>query len=121
MKASALRGIFPAIPTPVKADDSVDVAATKTLIGYLLKNGIDGLVPLGGTGEYGALARDERVRMMAACAEAVAGKVPVIPGVLDPGFHDALQAGKAFAAAGAAALMVVTPYYTNPTQAGVRD
>ena len=121
MNASNLRGIFPAIPTPVKADDSVDIAATKALIGYLLKSGIDGLVPLGGTGEYGALAREERVRMAAACVEAVGGKVPVVPGVLDPGFHDALQAGKAFADVGADALMVVTPYYTNPTQAGIRD
>ncbi len=121
MDASRLRGIFPAIPTPVRADDSVDAQATQALIGYLLKNGIDGLVPLGGTGEYGALAREERSRMAGICVEAVAGRVPVVPGVLDPGYHDALQAGKAFAAAGADALMVVTPYYTNPTQAGIRD
>jgi 4-hydroxy-tetrahydrodipicolinate synthase len=44
--------------------------------------------------------------------------VPVIAGVLDPGFHDALAAGRSFADAGAAALMVVTPYYTTPTQQG---
>lgn len=121
MNASGLRGIFPAIPTPVKADDTIDVQATQALMAYLLKHGIDGVVPLGGTGEYGALARDERVRMVGACVEATAGRVPVIPGVLDPGLHDALQAGKAFAGAGADALMVVTPYYTNPTQAGIRD
>lgn len=47
--------------------------------------------------------------------------MPVIAGILDPGFHDALQAGKSFAAAGVDALMVVTPYYTNPTQQGIRD
>lgn len=119
--ASHLRGVFPAIPTPVNADDTINVPATKALIAYLLKQGIDGLVPLGGTGEYGALAREERVKMAGLCAEAVAGKAPVIPGVLDPGFHDAMQMGKAFAGAGVDALMVVTPYYTNPTQAGIRD
>ncbi|WP_088282320.1 4-hydroxy-tetrahydrodipicolinate synthase [Ideonella sp. A 288] len=121
MNASRLRGIFPAIPTPVQADDTIDVPATRTLVTHLVQRGVDGLVPLGGTGEYGALAREERVRMAGICVETVAGRVPVVPGVLDPGFHDALQAGKAFAGAGADALMVVTPYYTNPTQLGVRD
>ena len=121
MDSTRLRGIFPAIPTPVHADDSIDVSATRALLAHLLAHGIDGVVPLGGTGEYGALAREQRVRMAATVAEAVAGRVPVVPGVLDPGFHDALQAGQAFADVGADALMVVTPYYTNPTQAGVRD
>jgi 4-hydroxy-tetrahydrodipicolinate synthase len=121
MNASRLRGVFPAIPTPVNADDTIDVVSTRALMVYLLEQGVDGVVPLGGTGEYGALAREERVRMAGACVEAAAGKVPVMPGVLDPGFHDAMQAGKAFADAGADALMVVTPYYTNPTQAGLRD
>jgi 4-hydroxy-tetrahydrodipicolinate synthase len=116
-----LSGILPAIPTPVRADDTIDTAATRQLIGYLLERGIDGLVPLGGTGEYGSLSREERLKMLQVCVETVGGRVPVIPGVLDPGFADALSAGKAFAAAGADALMVLTPYYTNPTPAGVRD
>jgi len=121
MDATRLRGILPAIPTPVKADDAIDVAATKILIAYLLERGVNGIVPLGGTGEYGSLSRAERVRMARLCVECVDGKVPVIPGVLDPGYHDAMQAGQAFAEAGVDALMVVTPYYTNPTTAGVRD
>jgi len=121
MDASRLRGILPAIPTPVNADDTINISAAKALLAYLLKQGIDGLVPLGGTGEYGALSRAERVKMAQLCVETVAGKVPVIPGVLDPGFHDALQAGQAFADVGADALLVLTPYYTTPTQAGIRD
>jgi len=121
MDASRLRGVLPAIPTPVNADDTIDAEATRALLAYLLKQGVDGIVPLGGTGEYGALARGERVRMARLCVQAVGGKLPVIPGVLDPGFHDALQAGRAFADVGVDALMVLTPYYTTPTQAGVRD
>lgn len=121
LTAAQLRGIFPALPTPVRADDSVDAQATRALMRYLLPQGIAGVVPIGGTGEYGALPRDERVRMTALCAQEADGRVPVIPGVLDPGFHDALAAGKAFAAAGASALMVLTPYYTTPTQRGIRD
>ncbi|MGR4871223.1 4-hydroxy-tetrahydrodipicolinate synthase [Variovorax sp. LARHSF232] len=119
--ASKLRGIIPAIPTPVNADDTINVPATKALLAYLLAQGIDGVLPLGGTGEYGALSRAERTKMVRLTVDAVASKVPVIPGVLDPGFHDAMDAGKAFADAGADALLVLTPYYTNPTQAGIRD
>ena len=121
LTADRLRGIFPAIPTPVHGDDRIDTRAAQALVRRLVDHGVAGIVPLGGTGEYGALAREERVRMAAACVEAAAGRVPVVPGVLDPGLHDALQAGRAFADAGASALMVVTPYYTNPTQAGLRE
>jgi 4-hydroxy-tetrahydrodipicolinate synthase len=121
LTAAQLRGIFPALPTPVRADDTIDTDATRALMRHLLPQGISGVVPIGGTGEYGALAREERVRMTALCVEEAKGRIPVIPGVLDPGFHDAFAAGKAFADAGADALMVLTPYYTTPTQAGIRD
>ncbi|MCX4161527.1 MULTISPECIES: 4-hydroxy-tetrahydrodipicolinate synthase [Paraburkholderia] len=121
LSAQQLQGVLPAIPTPVHADDTIDADAARALIHYLLKQGVDGIVPLGGTGEYGALARTERVRMAELTARECAGKVPVIAGVLDPGYHDALQAGREFAAAGADALLVLTPYYTNPTQQGIRD
>jgi 4-hydroxy-tetrahydrodipicolinate synthase len=121
LAASELRGILPAIPTPVTADDTINVPATRALIAYLLEQGVDGLVPLGGTGEYGALGRSQRIRMARLTVEAADSRVPVIAGVLDPGFHDALQAGQAFADVGVDALMVLTPYYTTPTQAGLRD
>ncbi|MBR8336427.1 4-hydroxy-tetrahydrodipicolinate synthase [Burkholderia ambifaria] len=121
LSAQQLRGVFPAIPTPVNADDSINVDAARALMRYLLEHGVDGVVPLGGTGEYGALPRVERIRMAEIAVKEAAGRIPVIPGVLDPGFHDALQAGKEFAAAGADGLLVLTPYYTNPTQAGIRD
>jgi len=120
LAASQLRGIIPALPTPVRGD-IVDAGAVSALFDWLLRQGIDGVLPLGGTGEYGALARAERIRMVELCAKAMAGKGPVIAGVLDTGYHDALQAAREFAAAGADAVLVLTPYYTNPTQAGVRD
>jgi 4-hydroxy-tetrahydrodipicolinate synthase len=119
--AANLRGIFPAIPTPVTADDRIDERAARAIMAHLLRSRVDGVVPLGGTGEYGALPHEERVRMAALCVEAAQGFIPVIPGVLDPGYHDAISAGKAFADAGADALMVLTPYYTTPTQRGIRD
>ncbi|AOB25691.1 MULTISPECIES: 4-hydroxy-tetrahydrodipicolinate synthase [Bordetella] len=119
--ATSLRGILTALPTPVDAQGAVDARAARLLVEYQLRHGINGLVPIGGTGEYGSLARAERCRMVEATAQAAQGKVPVIAGVLDTGYFDALQSGRELAAAGADALMVVTPYYTNPTQAGLLD
>lgn len=121
LTANRLRGLFPATPTPVKADDTIDAGAVASLFAWLNKQGIDGVVPLGGTGEYGALARSERIKMAGLSVKAMVGKGPVIAGVLDTGFHDALQAGKEFAAEGVDGLLVLTPYYTNPTQLGIRD
>ncbi|KJC61497.1 ABC transporter permease [Bradyrhizobium sp. LTSPM299] len=121
LNSTRLRGVFPAIPTPVGADDTIDAGAVSALFAWLLKQGIDGVVPLGGTGEYGALSRRERIRMASLSVAAMAGKGPVIAGVLDTGFHDALQATKEFAAEGVDGVLVLTPYYTNPTQAGIRD
>jgi 4-hydroxy-tetrahydrodipicolinate synthase len=121
LTSQSLHGILPAIPTPVHPDDTINVEATRALLGYLLAQGIDGVLPLGGTGEYGALSREQRVRMVEVTAREAAGRVPVIAGVLDPGYHDAIKAAKDFAAAGADGLLVLTPYYTNPTQAGIRD
>src|ERR1700692_1587991 len=97
LSAQQLRGVLPAIPTPVNPDDTINADAARALMRYLLKQGIDGVVPLGGTGEYGALSRAERIRMAGLSVKAMAGKGPVISGVLDTGFHDALQAGREFA------------------------
>lgn len=121
LSVASLKGVMPAIPTPVHADDSINVPAAQALIRFLLKQGINGILPLGGTGEYGALSRAERVRMTEVTAAEIKGAVPVIAGVLDPGYHDAISAGRELAAAGADGLLVLTPYYTNPTQAGIRD
>lgn len=124
MNASRLQGIFTALPTPVHADASLHVEAADGLVAYQVRRKVSGLVPVGGTGEYGALPRRTRIQMVERCAQGVArhgGAMPVIAGILDTGYYDALAAGQEFAAAGADALMVVTPYYTNPTQAGIRD
>ena len=121
LTSAGLEGIFPAIPTPTTVGDVVDRRAVHALVECLLLGGVNGIVPLGGTGEFPSLSHEQRVRMVACCAEAADGRIPVIPGVLHPGFHDALASGTAFAEAGADALLLLTPYYTTPTQQGIRD
>ncbi|RDU96221.1 4-hydroxy-tetrahydrodipicolinate synthase [Trinickia dinghuensis] len=118
---SQYKGIFTAVPTPFDGNGRFVGEPLKRQIKHLLEAGVHGIVPLGGTGEYTAIAADERRKVVAAAIEAVNGKVPVIPGIISPGIGDALDNARAFTAEGAKALMVVTPYYYRPTQQGILD
>lgn len=117
---SALEGVYAALVTPVDGDGEVDRGAVHRLVGFLLGSGISGLVPVGGTGEYTALSPAARLAMVEATVEAAAGRVPVVAGVLSPGFSEAAAAGRDFRAAGADGLLLITPYYATPTQDGIR-
>lgn len=114
-----LSGLLPACPTPVFADGSCDVAGMMALIGYMIEHGVNGVVPLGGTGEFTALSQRTRIQAVEASVEAAAGKIPVVAGVLSPGFGDAVDVGRDFKAAGADAVMVIVPYYARNDQIGV--
>lgn len=116
-----LRGVMPAFPTPTTPDREVDEAALRRLVRFLLDNGVSGLVPMGGTGEYTALSPAARTRAVAVTAEAAAGAVPVIAGVLSPGYAEAVAAGRDFVRAGADALLLLAPFYVRAPQAGIRD
>ncbi len=116
-----LEGILPAFPTPTRDDGTVDEAALRRLLQYLLDGGAAGLVPVGGTGEFTALSPEARTQVVAVTAEAADGRVPVVAGVVSPGWAEAVQAGRDFKAAGADAILLITPFYVTPTQAGIRD
>jgi len=120
LSPSDLTGVFPAMVTPFTADGTIDRPAVKTLVEHLLAGGASGLVPIGGTGEYTALTPAERKEMVAVTVEAAAGRVPVVAGVLSPGYGEAKLAGDDMKAAGADAVMLLTPFYALGTQEGVR-
>ena len=113
------RGLIPAFPTPLKSDGSVDETGLERIVAYQIEKGASGLVPLGGTGEATALTAAARKRVMDITVSAVAKRVPVIAGVLDPGFGGALDTGLLYREAGADGLMVIPPYYTRTDQEGV--
>ena len=116
-----ISGIVTATPTPLGGDGKVDGRSVAELARHLVASGAAGIAPIGGTGEYTALTAAQRDEMVARTAEAVNGAVPVIAGLLAPGLGDTVQAGRGALAAGASALMVVTPYYSRPTQDGILD
>lgn len=115
----SLRGLVPACPTPLLSSGECDRAGMKDLVDYMIEHGVNGVVPLGGTGEFTALRHDVRIQVLEATVAASAGRVPVVAGVLCPGFGDAVQAGHDFKTAGADALMVIAPFYSNTNQQGV--
>ncbi|MHB0773027.1 4-hydroxy-tetrahydrodipicolinate synthase [Bradyrhizobium sp. 1.29L] len=119
--ARAYQGIVTATPTPLDERGDVDTASVKKLAEHLVSNGAAGIAPVGGTGEYVSLAPKQRRQMVDATLEAVGGRVPVIPGVLSPGFGESVATCREFASAGADALLVVTPYYARPSQEGIVD
>jgi 4-hydroxy-tetrahydrodipicolinate synthase len=111
-------GSIPALVTPFR-DGAIDEAAFRRLVDWQIAEGSSALVPCGTTGESATLSYDEHYRVISVCIEAAAGRVPVIAGC---GSNDTATALKhmAFARAeGAAAALVVAPYYNRPNQDGI--
>ncbi len=119
MSQLQLRGPIPAFPTPLTATGEIDVRGLERIVEYQISAGASGLVPLGGTGEATALTQSQRLKALAVTVSVVAGRVPVIAGVLDAGFGGACDSAQAYEQAGADALMVISPYYTRTDQAGL--
>lgn len=116
-----LSGIITATPTPVLDTGRIDGTAVARLVDHVIAGGATALAPIGGTGEYTALTVDQRLDMLTQTLAAVGGRVPVMPGILSPGIGEALAAARAYEAAGADMLVVVTPYYARATAQGVVD
>ncbi|MCX7655204.1 MAG: 4-hydroxy-tetrahydrodipicolinate synthase [Treponemataceae bacterium] len=114
-----LRGAFTALITPMEADGSVDYEGFRTLIRLQLEAGINGLVPLGTTGETPTLERDEQDRLITLALEEAGGKVPVIVGVGSNSTAHTVHNARRAQELGADAILVVTPYYNKPTNEGI--
>ena len=114
-----LKGIMPALVTPSDQEGNFKATETKNLLNILMQAGVSGIVPLGGTGEFTNMPPKERVRFVEFIAKEVDGRLPVIAGVLSPGYHEAVEVGLDFKKAGADALMLLTPFYVKPTQDGI--
>lgn len=119
MNRNDLIGMYPAIPTPLTESGELDVAKLELIIEYNLEAGVKGIAPIGGTGEYTALSPEVRLDIVRETVRIVNGRVPVVAGVVSPGWAEALSHGLAFKEAGAGALLLVTPFYVIPSQQGV--
>lgn len=112
------RGSIVAIVTPFK-NGQVDVARYKELIEFQIKNGTQGIVPCGTTGESPTLTYEEHNLVVETCVAAVRKRVPVIAGTGSNSTAEAVALTRHAAKAGADGCLVVTPYYNKPTQKGL--
>jgi 4-hydroxy-tetrahydrodipicolinate synthase len=117
-ETSMFRGSIPALVTPFR-DESFDEEAFRSFVDWQIAEGSHGLVPCGTTGESATLTAEEQARVIRACVEQVAGRVPVIAGCGSNSTAVVKQHMKAAEAAGADAALVVLPYYNRPNQEGI--
>jgi dihydrodipicolinate synthase/N-acetylneuraminate lyase len=102
--------IIPALLTPYDADGAVDRDALRAHVGWLVEQGVDGIMPCGTTGETAYLSDDEVIEVVEAVV-AAAGDAPVIAHVGRPATRPTIELGRRALDAGAAAVSAVVPYY----------
>lgn len=112
-------GAYTAIVTPFNRDGSVDYGKLRALIALQIEGGIDGIVPVGTTGESPTLDFDEHEKVIEVSIEAAGGRIKVIAGTGANSTAEALQLTKHALGAGADGTLQVTPYYNKPNQEGL--
>jgi 4-hydroxy-tetrahydrodipicolinate synthase len=111
-------GTYTALVTPFKAG-KVDEPALERLVAAQIKGGIDGIVPVGTTGESPTLSYDEHIRVVELSVKFAAGKIKVLAGTGANATSEAIYLTKAAEEAGADGSLQVAPYYNKPTQEGL--
>ncbi len=111
--------VLVALVTPMTPDGEVDWVSTERLIDYQVSNGANGIVVTGTTGETSTLTDAEKIRLVEVAKSVANGRAKVITGGGSNETAHAMQLYKASEKAGADGVMIVTPYYNKPSQAGV--
>lgn len=111
-------GSIPALVTPFR-DGAFDEATFRAFVDWQIESGSSALVPCGTTGESATMSIEEHNHVVAVCIEQAAGRVPVIAGCGSNDTKVALEHMQQAKAQGAAAALVVLPYYNRPNQDGV--
>ncbi len=112
-------GSIVALITPMREDGSLDEAAYGAFVAWQIAQGTQGVVPVGTTGESPTLSHAEHQRAIEIAVEAAARRVPVIAGAGSNSTAEAVSLARHARAAGADAIMAVTPYYNKPSQEGL--
>jgi len=111
-------GTYTAIVTPFK-NGKIDEAALAKLVRLQIKGGVEGVVPVGTTGESPTLDYDEHIRVVELVVQAAAGKVKVLAGTGGNSTKEAIYLTQRAEAVGADGSLQVAPYYNKPSQEGV--
>ena len=114
-----LEGIIAPMATALSHDEKIDVKTTRTLVDYLIDGGIDGLFPLGTSGEFALFDREDRKKVVETVVDQTNGRVPVLAGVSDPSLENVLAFAKDAEEAGADAIVATPPYYYTTSEDGL--
>ena len=104
-------GLMPAMVTPFDENGAVDLAATEAVVERFVEAGVDGISPLGSTGEATHLTFEERKRFAGEVVRIVGGRVPVVLGIGSSGTAEAVELVRHAEGVGADAVLVVSPFY----------
>ncbi|MDR2595611.1 MAG: 4-hydroxy-tetrahydrodipicolinate synthase [Fibromonadaceae bacterium] len=123
--SSQLRGVFPALFTPLKNDDfccmrnSIDYAKAKKMIDDLIEVGVHGFVPVGTTGQSATLSTSQHLDFIKFVLDYVGGRVPIIAGAGSNSTRESVEMIKEILKIKDVPMLCVTGYYNNPPQEGI--
>jgi 4-hydroxy-tetrahydrodipicolinate synthase len=113
-----LEGVYTALVTPMTGDGKLDEKALRRLVDFQVQGGVQGLVPVGTTGESPTLSGEECKRVIQIVVEQARGRVPVIAGAGSNSTSEAIEYTRDAKEVGASATLQVAPYYNKPTNQG---
>ena len=111
-----IKGLIPAMATPMHEDGSLNLDAIAPLADRLIESGADGLFVAGSMGEAASLSLEERLSAVKATVKAVNGRVPVLAGTGFPTTEETIRMTRMCENEGVAAVSVITPYYWKMSQ-----
>lgn len=109
------RGSYTVMVTPFDAEGKVDEAQLRKFVDWQISEGAHGLIPLGSTGEFLSLTREERRMVAGTVIEQTAGRVPVLVGTAAEWTDEAISLSREASELGADGVMIVPPFYSSPT------
>ena len=114
-----LTGVYTALVTPFMTDGAIDEPALRRLVDAQIAGGVDGVVPMGTTGESPTVTHEENIQVIKIVAEQAAGRIAVIAGTGSNSTAEAIRMTRLAEEVGATATLQVAPYYNKPTQEGL--
>ncbi|MCW4026505.1 MAG: dihydrodipicolinate synthase family protein, partial [Candidatus Bathyarchaeota archaeon] len=111
-----VKGIIPAMVTPLDKDEELDEDGLRQLVNYLIDSGVHGVFVCGSQGEFFALEKEEKKRAIEVAVDEANGRVPVYAGTGDVTTRSVIELSRYARDVGADAVSVVTPFFIRPTQ-----
>ncbi len=116
-----IKGIIPAMVTPLDVHEELDLVALRGLVNHLINGGVHGLFPIGSQGEFYAFTPQEKRQVWEAVVEETAGRVPVYAGTGGITTREVIELNKIAEATGVDAVSILTPFFIHPSEKELYD